>query len=405
MADSKLFNPKVTPDAHNIGAMVKATKRYKTIIEDFREKDQPFPVLAWKILPSPWNRLGAPLNMMYIHHELALGIHTKGFDPTRPRAGVIVRRTNPDKIKRLKAHALSMQAVAKSLWPQLNLDSPECVYECISSNHLQTVFKMYQTGYTSPLVNITFIVPDDEQDLKDRIEIGHPCWILRDDIPDEDMIFLSEYLNSDQNENQTTSEISTLSQVNSFVEQELEKTPHPQVAKIVALVSQHSLLKLKADNIADFAHFSTNLNPSSGLLKELVSWHSRHINPKEICIVPRWLGEIAKILGKEFYLVLFGCTLIQYRADQKQEQTRPLPDISRAISAPELNGLMKDTTNIGKVQEFLYHSRMALLEPLQQRMGSEDIAKSKINMLEGFLSAFADQAIKGRVRTQCQWQV
>ena len=41
-----------------------------------------------------------------------------------------------------------------------------------------------------------FSAPPDEQELKDRVATGHSYFVLRDDVPDEDLIFLSEYLNS-----------------------------------------------------------------------------------------------------------------------------------------------------------------------------------------------------------------
>ena len=90
---------------------MKASKRYKLIMEEYREKDVPIPIHAWKILPSPKNRLGAHLNMMYIHFDLSVNMHRKGFDPTRPKPSHVVRRTNPEKIKALKAHAANMQVL------------------------------------------------------------------------------------------------------------------------------------------------------------------------------------------------------------------------------------------------------------------------------------------------------
>ena len=46
--------------------------------------------------------------------------------------------------------------------------------QCIGGNHLSTTYKMYESNYRSPLTGITFVVPPDEANLKDRFEIGHP---------------------------------------------------------------------------------------------------------------------------------------------------------------------------------------------------------------------------------------
>ena len=146
--------------------------------------------------------------------------------------------------------------------------------------------------------------------LIEKVDLGHVYIVLKDDTPDADMEFLSEYLNSDQNEAQCTSEITTLSQVDSVFQDELKSTPHPKVSKIVARVASESLVKLKPDCVGDLAHYITNLS-GTGYVHELVCWHSRNINPKELSVSPRWFGDVAKILGKTYPLVLLGSTFLQ----------------------------------------------------------------------------------------------
>ena len=115
---------------HNPTVYVKASKRYKQIMADYKERDEPMAIKAWKVLPSPKNRLGAPLNIPYIHVDLAGNIlNTNGWDPKRPKPGVAVRRTNPDKVKKLREHAKTMHATAPRFVPPVAVDSPEAIYE------------------------------------------------------------------------------------------------------------------------------------------------------------------------------------------------------------------------------------------------------------------------------------
>ncbi len=344
---------------HSPSVFTKSSKRYKAIMQEWLEHPElgAIPIPSWKVLVSPKNRLGVSLNIQYAHMDLSVRIHTKGYAAERPKVGVVVRRTDPKKIQELRDHNLAMQAAAPSLFPPLNTTSPEAVMECVGGNHLTLVFRMYGAQYTSPLSGITYIVADDEAELHDRVDRGHVYLVLKDGIPDEDLEFLSEYLNSDQNENQCTSEVSTLSQVDKVVKEELLKTPHPAVSKVTATVLHESMLKLKPDNVGDMAHYSVALNPKSGYCSELINWHSRNINPKEMSVSSRWFGEIAKTMGKLYPLVIMGSSMVQYRGETKLEQVRPNPDISRAISLPEMNGIMKDPTNISEVQEFLNDNR------------------------------------------------
>eukprot|EP00973_Karenia_brevis_P017057 2340922-Karenia_brevis.AAC.1 len=72
------------------------------------------------------------------------------------------------------------------------------------------------------------------------------------------------------------------------------------------------------------------------MLQQLVGWHSRHVNPRELTVSPRWLADAAKHVGRRYPLTLLGLTLYQYRGETKLSQTRPNPDISRSVGLPEL---------------------------------------------------------------------
>jgi hypothetical protein len=374
MADSKV--PKITGE-HNAANMLKAGKRYKQIIDAWKEKED-YPVKPWTVLPSPMNRW---INMPYAHCSLGPGIVEKSFDPHRPKCGHVVRRTDPDKIKCLKNHARALSSSCPELWPPLHLDSPQVCMECVGGNHLFTVFKFFEASFTSPINGITYTLSNDEPDLVDRIQIGHPCIVLRDGIPDDDLAFLAEYLNADQNDNQGTSDMATLSAVNKVLVEELKTTPHPAIVKVISKVTEKSLLKLKADSIADQATFCAHLNPSLNLMEELMAWHSRHVNPKEMSVSPGWLGTTAKALGKIRPICLFGSTLIQYRGLNKLEQVRPSPDISRSIGLPEVNSVMKDPKNIDECEELLGGVRNTIQPEIAKRLGSEKVAQSMFHKL------------------------
>ncbi len=378
-AAHELLDVKCSTD-HQPSNFMKAAKRFKAIITTYAERDEPVPIQAWKVLPSPKNRLGAPLNLGYVHSDLGPNIHKKGYDATRPKPGVVVHRTSPQKIQALKAHAEAMISGAPHMFPTYHFASPEVCFECVGGNHLTVVIRFYEAGYTSPVTNIKYVVPDDEEDLRDRVNRGHSYIVLRDDVPEDDLTFLSEYLNSDQDQNQCTSEVSSLSAVNKALLEELKVTPHPKVGKIVQTVSALSMIKLKADSIGDLAHYCANL-ANTPYVTEIINWHSRNVNPKEISISPRWLGDIAKTLGKSCPIVLKTMPLIQWRGELKLEQVRPLPDIARTIGMPEVNAQMKGTSNIEFCETFCGDSRRMLEMFLNKQVG-EPMANALFNDFE-----------------------
>ena len=57
-----------------------------------------------KILVSQYNRMGAPLNVMYIHKTLLRSFLEKGFDYSRPATGVCVAVTSPEAKKKVVEH-------------------------------------------------------------------------------------------------------------------------------------------------------------------------------------------------------------------------------------------------------------------------------------------------------------
>lgn len=365
---------------HNPAEFLKASKRFKNIVTEYKEFEQPKAIKAWKVLPSPFNRLGAPLNTMYIHGNLGPNVHTKGYDPERPRPGMVVRRTDPDNIKRLKDHVRNMAATSPTFFPQYQLDSPEACYECIGGNHLTTVIRFYEVGFVSPVNKIRYEVPKDETELAEKVASGHSYIVLREGIPDDDLKFLSEYLNSDQNDNQATSEMSTLSQVSQAVNELLAKSPHPTVSQVVNLVAGRSLLKLRPDTIGDMAHYAINL-AGSRHMQELISWHARHVNPKELSVSSRWMGDLAKAFGKGFPIMQNATAFVQYRGEARTEQTRPTPDLSRSVTIVEINNAKKGE-NLARAEEFCRDTRNLLFAEFENLLGGDSRARSFFNIFE-----------------------
>ena len=102
MAAGSLEVPKMT-EKHDERNFVKSSARFRNILAAHgmpKNAPEALRIHHSKVLPSPFNRLGNPLNVMYIHHELAANIKKDGYRTGRPTAGLVIKRTGA-KLKRL----------------------------------------------------------------------------------------------------------------------------------------------------------------------------------------------------------------------------------------------------------------------------------------------------------------
>ena len=73
---------------------------------------------------------------------------------------------------------------------------------------------------------------------------GHAYLILRKDIPDDDLKFLSDWRNA--NQNQGNSEMQLMVTVNLVCKAELNTSPHVKMSSVISQVSDNSLKRMKS---------------------------------------------------------------------------------------------------------------------------------------------------------------
>lgn len=284
-------------DQHNGAMFIKSNKRYKQIMKDYLVRENAIPFHWTLILASPFNRMGQPLNMVYVQQDLIPGIVDRGFNPKRPHPGFLVNRGgNGAALERLNHHNKVMRGGSSKMYPRY-VYRPDAVMECLGGNHLTISAESIGSGMTNDKGK-TWAVPADDEDCRYLVDKGHIYFELRGDLPDDDARFLSEYLNSDQNQNQQNSEISTLRHVALKVKAHLEKTPHPRTQVVVAEVLEESIVKLRADEIADMCQYAIGF-ANTPYLDEFFQWYGQHVNPKELSVSSRWMGELAKAFGMD----------------------------------------------------------------------------------------------------------
>ena len=194
-------------DDHNANVFVKSSARYRNILQQHGlphgTGGEPRRIPPNKVLPSPFNRRGRPYNFQYIHMELCPNIKKDGFRQDRPSPGIVVRRSG-DNLVRLHATSRELMVTCGKLLPSMTIDET-ANRECLGGNHLTMALRMFGASYTSSISGARFEVKGDEE-LKDVCVEGHHYIELDENVSDDDCKFLSELLNSDQNQNQTNSE-------------------------------------------------------------------------------------------------------------------------------------------------------------------------------------------------------
>ena len=321
------------------------------------------------VLPSPFNRLGRPLNYRYIHFDLAPNLAKDGFNPNRPTPGLIVVRTKPDRLKRLHDHAKEMHRSNQLLLPPLVI-TENTNRECLGGNHLTVTLRMYNSTYKSPLSGHVCECTNDTDPhlVLVAIEEGHWYFELDDEVTDDDCKFLSELLNSDQNQNQCNSEDHLRRMIQDAIASlTTPERPVVPTSNIIDFVSKQSVVKIRPDTIGDTAHLVSSLGKYN---TELCNWYSENVNPREMSISARWQGELAKTLGEARPLCKLGACFLYYRGICKLDQTRPLPDISRTIDTPLMNALVgRDVDKLNATEEAMSSTRRLLEGHFFEKIG------------------------------------
>ena len=139
----------VMSDKHEAIVFAKASVRYKQIIEDYglpKSNAEIRRIPPNEVLPSPFSRLGRPLNIQYIQCEVVTNIGSDGYQNKRPTPGVVIHRADPGRIARLHKHAANMSKVFGNKLPMMQLNE-KAVKECVGGNHLTMALRMYRDNF------------------------------------------------------------------------------------------------------------------------------------------------------------------------------------------------------------------------------------------------------------------
>ena len=242
------------------------------------------------------------------------------------------------------------------------------LYECVAANHLNGNvgnFKAALRAYNG----FDFVVPDDDDLLKLQVREGLLFWVLKNDTPDDDMEFLSEYFNAAQNQDQCNGQMHLMATVRKAADKILADKPHVATGVVIHSVMSQSVVKLRPDNVGDMAVFYVPYYGSQYVV-QLEHWYSSHVNPKELTVPSRWFAEIATQYGRETPIVKTASARVQYSSADRLKQTRPTPDVAKEISYPDMAAVVKLGLHL-ILEPILKKNRDAKMGVLETVMGKQ----------------------------------
>ena len=398
-AAGSLEVPKMT-EKHDERNFVKSSARFRNILAAHgmpKNAPEALRIHHSKVLPSPFNRLGNPLNVMYIHHELAANIKKDGYRTGRPTAGLVIKRTGA-KLKRLHDTAKKLISQHSNLLPPINVDE-SANRECLGGNHLTVALRMYDCSYTSPLTGMKCEILNDEE-LQNVCKNGHVYLELDELVSDEDCKFLSELMNSDQNQNQCHSEDHLRLQIQEVLHSLITPArPSVPVSSIVSKVCELSVVKMRPDHVGDAAQYVTSLF-GSPYVQQLSRWYATNVNPRQLSISARWMADITRLWGSTRGLCKLGATLLHYRGLTVTPGTAPNPDTSRTVEVPLMTLIgTQYAANLDACEAVLRETRAKFEKYTVEKLGAEvgiDVflifEEASLRLLLGKSLAMADLA-------------
>ncbi len=216
----------------------------------------------------------------------------------------------------------------------------------LAGSHLTLLLRCLRSGMKSSLIGTCFVVGDGDPDLKKVVDEGHSYWLLSEDITEEEAVLLSEWRNSDQNQNQCNSEMQLIKSIQRICTKELSLLPHAsgqiKVAAIVQKVASTSCIRIPHNTIGNLSKFVLEMG-ISGYIDELASFHANCVNPSELSCSPSWYNDLTANIPKKYVLTRLNLAISQYNPECVTERMRPMPDNCKFISSAELATLGQST--------------------------------------------------------------
>ena len=221
---------------------------------------------------------------------------------------------------------------------------------------------------------------DKDIELQHVVNTGHEWIELDENTTDEEAALVSEWLNADQQQNNSNSEASLIRVINNAIQDAKLLKQSLKIGQIVAKIQENWVLKVSGTNVAQLAKFVLDLE-HSWRVEEYLNFHSLCVEPTELAAPPSLFEEISK-LPENKPLLKINVAQVAYEPSCRIENIRPTPDRCNFITTKHLAALGKDIKKCDEIEAKLESNRSAFLEELSQRGTGKGFALNAVRIYE-----------------------
>ena len=341
--------------------VVKSGQRVLINIAKYKVVEEPVSIPPNEVGCDYTNRGGQIPSIMVVHQVIGPDIKVNGYDPTKPKPGVVRQyKSNEGKRKLVKWN--EDFSVRNPAFP--TVESDVMSYGSVASSHLTLTLRCYRERLHSQITNDAFTIENDDN-LLQGTRRGHKYWVLREDTPDSVMMEISEYYNSDNNTMIKKHEMELLRSVQLQIQATLTTSAAVSVSSVIAKTMQGLTVQVQPRQLATLARLAISLGATE-LVDEICQWHSLHVNPNELTIFSV-LDEIDKNIKQ---LIVKCCLVIlSYCPDSKVEKVRPNPDVADFLKSSDIKALSSRPEELSTLETFFQRHRMECMRLLRQEFG------------------------------------
>ena len=360
--------PRITDgSAFDQGKLRKLAQRVEHALNEKVRLKEPKQLDPRAVLVAPLNRDGAPPNVQHVHQVILRSFLQQGYDRTRPQVGICVEFKSEEGKRRLLEHNRRFSKGDPLLPP---IDDSQAMYGSLAGSHLNIALRILQSGTPSPIGDLSTLTSEGDASLKDIVTNGHRWWILPEDIPAGEQMDISVWRNQDQNENQGTNEIAILQTVACTAAAISEHNQKVTMCDLTAMAAKRSPSKLVGAILTTLAKYYVQFLNSGDqyLVQELVDYHARNVNPREITVSNNYFATLVAEEGLQKAPFLKHYLLLSQYTPEKVRAQSAGPSICAFIETQTIVQLVKKPDQVAEVETQIREMRDQYLGLLEKHL-------------------------------------
>lgn len=326
------------------------------------------------------NRKGIPPNMQYVYGNLTHNMKNDGCCASREKVGVVLRYAAGPKLDRQRQHQVMLKSAASERWPPLNTDN---MFDfTLANTHINIKLRLHNAGHVDPISGVSFALEQDPKHdnydklLNLRAASGLTFYVIDgDQISDNEAFIVSEWFNSDQDQNSASSEVSLIRSIQIKATEIGADGTVVKLASLVQQVSENSLMRLRPNTVASLGRWVMDFMETPNMIDDWIDYISDEIDTGELSASPMFFEQCAKLLSKNNPELKMYVSQVLYDSSVVDRRQRPQPDGAMFIAVKDLEALSKDEAKMAQINCFLRENHTKFMPILAKHCTSQQAKK------------------------------